>query len=73
MSKIGDYNLELEEQKLRSLMYSKETTKADVLQEHIEYLEFELKSLKSELKATVKEYNREVGSLDNKEVSEDEL
>jgi len=65
MSKIGDYNLELEEQELRSLMYSKEPTKADVLQGHIEYLEWELKSLKSELQYTVREYNREV--------SEDEL
>lgn len=67
MSRIGDYNLELEEQKLKSLMYSKEPTKADVLQGHIEYLEWELKSLKSELQYTVREYNKEM------EVSEDEL
>ena len=60
MSKIGDYVLSLEQNKIEDLMYSKEPTKADVLMGHIEYLEWELKSLKSELQYTVREYNKEV-------------
>ena len=60
MSKIGDYVLDLEQNKIKDLTYSKEPTKADVLAGHIEYLEWEIKSLKSELQATVKEYNKEV-------------
>ncbi len=58
MSKI--HNLVYDkQQKDLDILNSFVPTKANTLRERIEYLEWEISSLKKELRATIKEYNNE--------------
>jgi hypothetical protein len=58
MSKIHNLVYDTEQRDL-DLQTSSRPTEANLLQERIEYLEWEIQSLKAELKATIKDYNEE--------------
>jgi len=56
MSKIK--NLVYDEQQKQAFKDAKELSRQIVLREHIEYLEWQVSSLKAELRTTVKELNK---------------